>query len=184
MKKTKNQKPKTKNYLEEKARKVKLLLLDVDGVLTDGKIIYDSEGRDLKIFDVKDGLGVYLLKKAGILTILITARSSKVIKLRAKDMEVEEIFENAEDKRKILDHILRKYRVSSKEVCFVGDDLVDLSVMKRVGLAISVRDSCPEIKKISDYITKRKGGEGAVREVCELILKAKRKWEDLVSLYS
>ncbi len=170
--------------LLKKARKVKLLLLDVDGVLTNGKIIYDSEGRDLKIFDVKDGLGVYLLKKAGILTVLITARSSKVIKLRARDMGVEEIFENAEDKRKILDHILKKYRVNLKEVCFVGDDLVDLSVMKDIGLAVSVKDGCSEIKKISDYITKRKGGEGAVREVCELILKAKRKWEGLVCLYS
>ena len=170
--------------LKEKAKKIKLLILDVDGVLTDGKIIYDSEGRDLKSFDVKDGLGVYLLKRAQIPTIILTARSSKTIRLRAKDMQVKEIFEDVERKEKILDGILKKYKVNTEEVCFVGDDLVDLSIMKRVGLPIAVKNACKEIKDISSYITRSEGGKGAVREVVEIILKAKEEWERLLSLYS
>jgi len=170
--------------LIEKAKKIKLLILDVDGVLTDGKIIYDSEGRDLKFFDVHDGLGVYLLKKAGVLTILITARGSKAIRPRAVDMQVEEIFEDIENKGKLLDKISKKYKLNNSQICFVGDDLVDISIMKKVGLSVAVRNACPEIKRISDYITKKEGGKGAVREIAEIILKAKGKWQELVSLYS
>lgn len=170
--------------LTEKAKKIKLLILDVDGVLTDGRIIYDSEGRDLKNFDVKDGLGVYLLKRAGVLTIILTARGSKTIRFRAEDMQVEEIIENVERKAEILDEILRKYKVNTEEICFMGDDLVDLSIMRRIGLPIAVKNACKEIKDISFYITETEGGKGAVREVAEIILKAKGKWEELVSFYS
>jgi 3-deoxy-D-manno-octulosonate 8-phosphate phosphatase (KDO 8-P phosphatase) len=169
--------------LVEKAKKIKLLILDVDGVLTDGKIIYDSKGRDLKNFCVHDGLGVWLLKKAGIPTVILTAKSSKTIKLRAQDMQIEEIFEDVERKGGILDRILRKYKVNTEEICFVGDDLVDLSIMKRIGLPIAVKNACKEIKDISFYITEAEGGKGAVREVCEIILKAKGKWEELVSVH-
>lgn len=171
-----------KRDLIEKAKKIRLLILDVDGVLTDGKIIYDSQGRDLKFFNVYDGLGVYLLKKARIPTIILTARSSKTIKLRARDMQVREIFEDVERKDKLLDRILRKYKVNPEEVCFVGDDLVDFSIMKKVGLPIAVKNACQEIKDISFYTTRREGGKGAVREVAEIILKAKRRWQELVSL--
>jgi len=173
-----------KDFLLEKAKKIKLLILDVDGVLTDGRIIYNSKGEDSKFFDVKDGLGVYLLKRAGIPTILITARGSKAIRPRARDMQVEEVFEDIENKRKILDKILKRYKVNTSQICFVGDDLVDFSIMKRVGLSVAVKNACPEIKKISHYVTKREGGRGAVREISEIILKAKGKWEELVSLYS
>jgi 3-deoxy-D-manno-octulosonate 8-phosphate phosphatase (KDO 8-P phosphatase) len=170
-------------FLLEKAKKIKLLLLDVDGVLTDGRIIYDSRGRDLKLFDVHDGLGVYLLKKAGIPTILITAKGSGAIKPRARDMRVEAIFENISPKAAVLDKILKKYRVNAEEVCFVGDDLVDLCLMKRVGFAIAVFNACPEIKQTSHYITLKEGGRGAVREVAELILKAQGKWQESIGAY-
>lgn len=170
--------------LLEKAKRIKLLILDVDGVLTDGKIIYDSKGRDLKNFCVKDGLGVYLLKRAGIPTVILTARGSKTIRLRARDMQVEEIFEDVERKAELLDKITRKYGVNTDEICFVGDDLVDLSIMKRIGLPIAVKNACKEIKDVSFYITEAEGGKGAVREVAEFILKAKGKWEELVSFYS
>jgi 3-deoxy-D-manno-octulosonate 8-phosphate phosphatase (KDO 8-P phosphatase) len=167
----------------EKAKKIKLLLLDVDGVLTDGRIIYDSGGRDMKFFDVHDGLGVYLLKKAGIPTILITAKGSRSIRPRAKDMRVDMVFENISPKSSVLDKILKKYGINSEEACFVGDDLVDLCLMKRVGFAIAVFNAAPEVKKVAAYVTFREGGRGAVREVAELILKAQGKWQELASSY-
>lgn len=169
--------------LREKARRVKLLLLDVDGVLTDGRIIYDSRGRDLKFFDVHDGLGVYVLKKAGIKTILITAKGSRTIKPRARDMQVEEVFADISPKTSVLDKILKKYKVDIVEVCFAGDDLVDLCLMKKVGFPIAVFNACPEIKQAASYITIREGGRGAVREIAELILKSQNKWNDIVKAY-
>jgi len=169
-----------KNELREKAAKVKLLLLDVDGVLTDGHIVYDSRGHDMKLFDVHDGLGVYLLSKAGIRTVLITAKGSRSIKPRAKDMRVAEVFENISPKSLVLDKILKKYGVDISEVCFVGDDLVDLCLMKRVGFPIAVFNACPEIKLAAQYITLKHGGRGAVREVAELILKSQNKWQKLI----
>jgi len=170
-------------YILEKLKKIKLLLLDVDGVLTDGRIIYDSKGRDSKFFDVHDGMGVYLLKKAGIKTILITAKGSRAIRPRARDMQVEAVFENISPKTAVLDEILKKYKVTTDEMCFVGDDLVDLCLMKRVGFSIAVFNACPEIKQASHYITLREGGRGAVREVAELILKAQGKWEKALKDY-
>jgi len=167
----------------DKAKKIKLLLLDVDGVLTDGRIIYDSQGKDLKFFDVYDGLGVYLLKKANIPTVLVTARGSRTLKWRAKDMQAEAIFENVSPKTSILNKLLKRFKVSLEEVCFVGDDLVDLGLMQKVGLAIAVFNACPEIKQVADYITFREGGRGAVREIAEMILKAQNKWEGLVKEY-
>ena len=172
-----------KQDLIEKARKIKILLLDVDGVLTDGRIIYDSSGRDMKFFDVHDGLGVYCLKKAGIKTILITAKGSWAIRPRARDMQVEAVFENISPKTSVLEKILKKYRVNIEEVCFVGDDLVDLCLMKKVGFPIAVFNAAPEIKQAATYITLRHGGRGAVREVTELILKAQGKWEEIVGFY-
>jgi len=170
-------------FLLEKVKKVKLLLLDVDGVLTDGKIVYDSRGHDMKFFDVHDGMGVYLLHKAGIKTILITAKGSAAIKPRAKDMRVDKVFSDVWPKTAVLDKILKKYKLKTDELCFVGDDLVDLCLMKRVGLPIAVFNACPEIKLKAAYITIREGGRGAVREVSELILKAQGKWQEAVKAY-
>ncbi len=166
-----------------KAKGIELLLLDVDGVLTDGRIIYDSKGRDSKFFDVHDGLGVYVLSKAGIKTILITAKGSRSIRPRAKDMHVEAIFSDISPKTAVLDKIMKKYNVSFDEICFVGDDLVDLGLMKKVGFPIAVFNACPEIKQAASYITLRQGGRGAVREVAELILKAQGKWSGILKLY-
>jgi 3-deoxy-D-manno-octulosonate 8-phosphate phosphatase (KDO 8-P phosphatase) len=169
--------------LIDKVKKIKVLLLDVDGVLTDGRIIYDSGGRDLKFFDVHDGMGVYLLKKAGISTLLITAKGSRAIRPRARDMRVDAVFENVSPKTKVLQKILKKYRINKEELCFVADDLVDLGLLKQVGLAVAVANGCTEIKKAATYITSREGGRGAVREVAELILKTQGKWDELVKSY-
>jgi len=169
--------------LLNRARKIKLLLLDVDGVLTDGRIIYDSKGRDSKFFNVHDGLGVYLLKKANISTVLITAKGSRSIKPRARDMGVAEIFADVSPKSSVFDKILRKHRVNPEEVCFVGDDLVDLCLMSKVGFAVAVFNAAPEIKNAAHYITQREGGRGAVREVSELILKSQGKWQEIIESY-
>lgn len=166
-----------------KAKKIKLLLLDVDGVLTDGRIIYDSGGRDSKFFDVHDGLGVYVLHKSGIKTVLITAKSSKAISPRAKDMRVAEVFADIFPKTAVLEKILKKYSVTLDEVCFVGDDLVDLSLMRKVGLPVAVANGASEIKEAASFVTSHSGGRGAVREVAELILKSQGKWEDILKFY-
>jgi 3-deoxy-D-manno-octulosonate 8-phosphate phosphatase (KDO 8-P phosphatase) len=159
------------------------LLLDVDGVLTDGRIIYDSKGRDSKFFDVHDGMGVYLLRRAGIPTVLITAKGSRAIRPRARDMRVTEIFADISPKSAVLERILKKYRLSAEEICFVGDDLVDLCLMKKVGFAVAVFNASREIKQAASYITIRHGGRGAVREVAELILKSQARWKEMVALY-
>lgn len=166
-----------------KAKKIKLLLLDVDGVLTDGRIIYDSRGHDMKFFDVHDGLGVYCLRRAGIKTILVTAKGSKCIKPRARDMHVDAVFANILPKSAVLEKIVKKYNISEEEICFVGDDLVDLCMMKRVGFPVAVFNACQEIKNSANYITFREGGRGAVREVAELILKSQGKWQEILKIY-
>ncbi|MDD5246353.1 MAG: HAD-IIIA family hydrolase, partial [Candidatus Omnitrophica bacterium] len=130
-----------------KVKKIRLLLLDVDGVLTDGRIIYDSRGRDSKFFDVHDGLGVYLLYKAGIKTILVTAKASRAILPRARDMRIEEVYADVSPKSLVLEKILKKYRLKADELCFVGDDLVDLPLLKRVGFPVAVFNACPEVKR-------------------------------------
>lgn len=127
--------------------------------------------------------GVYLLKKAGIPTVLITAKGSRAIMPRARDMRVEEVYADVVPKSKVLERILKKYRVSAQEVCFVGDDLVDLCLMKRVGFGVAVFNAAPEIKQAARYITLRQGGRGAVREVAELILKSQGKWQEALKAY-
>jgi 3-deoxy-D-manno-octulosonate 8-phosphate phosphatase (KDO 8-P phosphatase) len=169
--------------LINKIKKVKVLLLDVDGVLTDGRIIYDSRGRDSKFFDVHDGMGVYLLKKSGIPSVLITAKGSRAIKPRAKDMRVDFVFEDISPKTSVLEKIIKIYKVSPDELCFVGDDLVDLCLMKKVGLPVAVGNACHEIKNAASYITSKEGGRGAVRELAELILKTQGKWEEALKAY-
>lgn len=173
----------TEEDLLKKARRIKLLLLDVDGVLTDGRIVYDSKGRDSKFFDVHDGLGVYMLRIAGIHTILITAKGSHTIKPRARDMGVDRVYSDVYPKSAILDKVSRIYKVSYEEICFVGDDLVDLGIMQRVGFSVAVFNACAEIKDIADYITKSEGGRGAVREVAELLLKSQERWDTVLQRY-
>jgi 3-deoxy-D-manno-octulosonate 8-phosphate phosphatase (KDO 8-P phosphatase) len=154
-------------------KKVKLLVLDVDGVLTKGEIIYDDKGRELKIFNVKDGLGIYLLRRVGIKTIFLSARNSPVLKRRAKDMRVEEIIGGILPKENMISSIRKKYKVKDAEICFIGDDLIDLGMIERVGAGIAVCDAPSVVKKSASYITKKNGGEGAVREVVDLIIAAK-----------
>ncbi len=162
--------------IEARARKIKLVICDIDGVLTDGRIIYDSEGRELKNFHVLDGLGLVLLKKAGIQTGIISARNSKVVAHRAKELKVDHVFTGVFPKLAAYEQLIKKLKLTDDEVCFIGDDLPDLGVMKRVGLAVAVSNAVTETKKVAHFITRKNGGEGAVREVTERILKAQGFW--------
>lgn len=160
-------------------KKIKLLVLDVDGVLTKGEIIYDDRGRELKIFNVKDGLGIFLLRKVGIKTIFLSAKNSPVLKRRAKDMAVEEVIGGILPKEGMIKGIIKKYGVGSDQICFIGDDLIDLGMITSVGLGIAVADAPSIVKKSAKYITKRNGGDGAVREIVDLIIKHKGLEKDV-----
>ena len=162
--------------LKEKIKKIKVLVMDVDGVLTEGKLIFDGEAKELKAFNVQDGYGIVILKRAGIKTAIITAGNSKVVKVRADYLHIDKLYSGAYPKIISYEKMLKFFKVKDAEVCFVGDDLTDCQILKRVGLAISVRNAVSEVKKITDYKTKRCGGDGAIREVIELLLKTQGKW--------
>jgi len=168
--------------INERAKRVKLLLLDVDGVLTDGRIIIGNYGDEIKNFDVLDGLGIILLRRTGIKTAIITARLSRIVKIRAKQLKIDKVYQN-HYKIKSMDEILKRFKVKPEEVCFVGDDLIDIPILKRVGMAVSVPNAVNETKEVAHYVTKRAGGHGAVREVCEIILKSQGKWEESTHRY-
>ena len=162
--------------MKDKINKIKVLALDVDGVLTDGKIIVDNKGNELKNFDVQDGFGIVFFKKAGFKTAIISARSTKAVSIRAKDLGIDKIYQNAYPKLKAYKKMLRDFKVNDEEVCFIGDDLPDLPVLEKVGFAATVPNAVQEVKQAADYITHKTGGAGAVRELIELILKTQGKW--------
>lgn len=163
-----------------RAKKIKLVICDVDGVLTDGKIIYDSKGVESKNFNVQDGLGLTLLRKYGIMTAIISARLSKVVAHRAKDLGIDHVFVGAYPKLNAYLKLLKDLGVTDEQVCFIGDDLPDLAVMKRVGLAVAVANAVEEVKTIAHYETKSSGGDGAVREVADKILKSQGFWSEIL----
>ncbi len=163
-----------------RAKKIKLVICDVDGVLTDGKIIYDDLGKESKNFNVQDGLGLVLLKKYGIQTAIISARASKVVAHRAKDIGIEHVVTGAFPKLAAYDQLVKKLNVKDSEVCFIGDDLPDLAIMKRVGLAVAVSNAVAQVKRVAHDTTRKRGGEGAVREVVEKILKAQGYWLNIL----
>ncbi|MCM8763530.1 MAG: HAD-IIIA family hydrolase [Candidatus Omnitrophica bacterium] len=164
----------------ERAKKIKLLIMDVDGVLTDGKFYYGNYGDELKAFNIHDGFGLTLLTRAGIKTVIITAGNSKIVTRRAKHLRITKIYQKAYKKINTYTRVLKKFRIKDEEVCYIGDDLIDIPILKRVGLAVCVPNAREELKSFVHYVTVNKGGEGAVREVIEIILKAQDKW-DLVT---
>jgi len=167
----------------EKARHVGLLLLDMDGVLTDGKIIYDYKGRELKCFDVKDGHGIRLLMRGGIEVGIISGRESAASEYRAKDLGITILYQRIYDKVRVYETIIREKGLVDNQVCYIGDDVVDIPLMRKVGFSVAVADGSEYVREAADYITFKNGGKGAVREVCELILKAQRKWDILTEKY-
>jgi len=168
--------------IQDRARKIKLLLLDVDGVLTDGSVVIGSYGDEIKNFNIHDGLGIVLAAKAGLKVAIMTALKSKIVKFRANQLGIQKIYAN-HLKLKLLPSVKRDFRVKEEEICFVGDELIDLPILKRVGLAVTVPVGIKEAKELAHYVTEKKGGYGAVREVCELILKAQGKWDKVTARY-
>ena len=167
----------------DRAKRVRLLILDIDGVMTDGRIIYSIYGDELKFFDVQDGFGITLLNRAGIRSVIITAKKSRIVKLRARDMKVAKAYQGYIYKLIAFNKILKRFRVKPEEICFVGDDIIDISVLKRVGFAVAVPNAMDEVKAASHYTTSKMGGRGAVREICDLILKSQDKWDLAASKY-
>ncbi|KQC07304.1 MAG: 3-deoxy-D-manno-octulosonate 8-phosphate phosphatase [Smithella sp. SDB] len=169
--------------MKEKLKKIKLLILDVDGVMTDGSIIMDDEGHELKSFNVRDGHGIKILQRFGVKVAILTGRKSKVVEYRAKDLEIKDVYQGALNKKEIFEKILSKHKLSTDEVAYLGDDIVDIPVLKRVGFSVAVDDALDVVKKSVDYVTKNSGGRGAVREVCEMILQVQGKWSEVVAKY-
>lgn len=169
--------------LDDRCQAIRLILSDVDGVLTDGRIIIDNEGVETKRFHVRDGMGIHLWQKAGYRFGLITLRSSQIVKLRVAELGIDIVRQGIENKQTAMRQILTEYRLKPAQACYIGDDLPDLSVMSSVGLGVAVADACDELRKVAHYVTTQPGGAGAVRETIELILKSQRRWEDLIQAY-
>ena len=169
--------------IRKKINPIQILILDVDGVLTDGGIIMDDEGRETKRFDVRDGHGLKILMRCDVEIILLTGRTSRVVEHRASDLGINEVHQGAWNKLEVFEEILRKKDVGAECIAYMGDDIVDVPVLRRAGFSASVADAADDVKKIVDYVTEKDGGRGAVREVCELILKAKGRWPEVAARY-
>ncbi len=165
------------------AKKIRMLVLDVDGVLTDGGIILDNEGNEFKAFNVRDGHGIRMLGKAGYHIALITGRYSRIVDRRAMELGIAEVYQRCHAKAVAYEQLLSKFNLSDDQVAYVGDDIVDISLLKRVGLPVVVSDASEDAKKHALMVTSNRGGRGAVREVTDLLLKAAGRWEELLAEY-
>ena len=169
--------------LLKKLKNIQLLLLDVDGVLTDGSLIYNDDGGETKVFNSKDGLGLRLARTAGIEVGIVTGRKSMALRHRCDNLEIRYLFDGVADKAKMLTEIVARTGIGPEKVAFVGDDLPDLPIMRRVGLAIAVADAHDIIRQKAAWTTSAPGGRGAVREVCEALLMAKGLWDEIIARY-
>jgi len=167
----------------KKASKIRLFISDVDGVLTDGKITYLETGQELMSFSVLDGLGIRLLMENGVDFAVLTGRSNAATERRAQELGITHVVQGVKDKLKAYQVLKSLYRLEDKEIACIGDDLQDLPILKLAGLSIAVPNSTSQVRDMAHYITKRRGGEGAIREVCELILEAKDLWDTTLSRF-
>jgi len=167
-------------YVKDKIKKIKLLILDVDGVMTGGDIILDGQGKETKIFNVYDGYGIVLFQRAGYKTAILSARATEAVKARAKDLGIDKVYQDAYPKINAYKKLLGDLELQDEQACFIGDDLPDIEVLQSVGFSVTVPNAVNEVKGIVDHITKCEGGQGAVREVVELILKTQEKWTDIL----
>ena len=169
--------------LEGLCRPIQLVLSDVDGVLTDGGILYDNQGIEVKRFHVRDGLGIRLWQRAGFTFGVITARTSQVVKLRCAELDISHVRQGVADKLAMVEEISRKLSLTAEQTCFIGDDLPDVASIRWSGLGVAVADASDEAKSAADHVTSTPGGQGAVRELLETILKAGNRWDDLIRRY-
>jgi 3-deoxy-D-manno-octulosonate 8-phosphate phosphatase (KDO 8-P phosphatase) len=166
-----------------KARNIKLLILDVDGVMTDAKLFFDDRGREYKAFHARDGHGIKMLRQSGVEVAVISGRKSPAVALRMRQLGIERVYQGQEDKAAVLEELLQRLAVAPSQAAHVGDDLPDLPLMKRVGLAVAVRDAHFAVKERADWVTALPGGAGAVREVCDFILRAQGNLERAIDSY-
>lgn len=166
-----------------RAANIKLLLLDVDGVLTDGSITYSDEGSELKTFNSKDGFGLNLLRKAGVEVGIITARTSQALARRCQDLKIDHLYQGRRNKVETFTELTTELGLAPEQVAYMGDDWLDLALLTRVGLAATVADAVSEVKEVVHFVSRYNGGQGGVREVCELIVDAKGRYEELLTEY-
>jgi len=167
--------------LQEIAKKIKLVAFDVDGVMTDGSLTFLEDGKEIKTYNAKDGLGVVMLNKTDIITSIITARDNGTVKHRAEVLGIKELYMGAKNKIIALEELIKKYNLNSSEIAYMGDDLPDICVLKRVGLKCCPKDAVEEVKKVCNFISAYGGGKGAVRELCDFILDSKHITYDDIS---
>ena len=169
--------------LEQRIQQVRLIISDVDGVLTDGGISFDNQGIESKKFHVRDGMGIKLWQKTGHHFAILTARSSHIVKVRAAELKIPIVRQGFEDKLPVAKQIIEELDLAPENVCYIGDDLTDLRVMNTVGFAVAVADAAAEVREAAHFVTKLPGGHGAVRELTEKILQAQKRWSELVRNY-
>jgi 3-deoxy-D-manno-octulosonate 8-phosphate phosphatase (KDO 8-P phosphatase) len=167
----------------QRAAKIKLTVLDVDGVLTDGTLFFGDDGREYKAFSTKDGHGMRMLQHHGVELAIVTGRDSKVVARRMAELGIEHVLQGYQEKLPAFEQLLGQLRMGAMETAYVGDDVVDIPILRRVGLAIAVQDAHPLVKRYAHWTTESRGGRGAVREVCELILRAQGRLEQAMQHY-
>lgn len=168
---------------KDKVAKIKMLIFDLDGVFTDGSIIINEDGSESKVYNVLDGHGVKLWQRAGFKTAIISGRATKATSLRAQQLSIEYVFQGCKDKLPVFKSLLETVKLKPQEVAFIGDDVIDLPILTRVGFGIAVANAVDELKQYADYVTLLPGGKGAIREAIELILKTNGKWDSLMERY-
>jgi len=169
--------------LNLRAQKIKLAIFDVDGVLTDGQIYISNEGIESKMFNVQDGLGLKLLQKCGIQIAIISGLESKAVSMRLQNLGVTHIYQGIKDKLAVYEELLKKTNMVNEQVAYLGDDLLDLPLMRRVGVAVAVANARSIVKETAHWCTETKGGYGAVREFCDWLLQAQNNWQKAISFY-
>ncbi len=169
--------------IEPLAERIELILSDVDGVMTDGSVVFDNQGIETKLFHIRDGLGIKLWRRVGYRFGMVTGRSSHIVRMRAAELGVDIVRQGVEDKLTVTQQIIAELGLEPSQVCYVGDDLPDLPAMRHVGLAVAVADASDDVRRAAHYVTATPGGRGALRETIELILKAQGRWDDLIQKY-
>jgi 3-deoxy-D-manno-octulosonate 8-phosphate phosphatase (KDO 8-P phosphatase) len=168
---------------EKRLKNIKLLLLDVDGVMTDGSIVYNGSGEEIKSFSVRDGLGIRILMETGVSIGIVTGRSSDALYHRCKNLHVQIIFDGVSDKASALDKITEKTGIKEDRIAYIGDDLPDIPIMGKIGIPIAVAGAHEKVIEVAHIVTSLEGGKGAIREVCEAIIKAQGNWQSVINKY-
>jgi YrbI family 3-deoxy-D-manno-octulosonate 8-phosphate phosphatase len=169
--------------LSDRCRRIELILSDVDGVLTDGGIMYDNQGIEHKQFHIRDGLGIKLWQRAGFKFGVLTARTSHIVKLRASELGIDIVRQGFEHKWPAAREVLKQLNLQPEQCAYIGDDLTDLSCIRKMGLGVAVADAVEEVRAVAGHITVLNGGRGAVRELIEMVLKAKGRWDETIQTY-